>query len=84
MKKSNYIEKEEFIGKAEAIYKKLMPRLGKKYKGDVMAIEPESKKYVIAKDELEAALKAKKHFPRKVFYFVRIGYPVVHKFRKYG
>ena len=55
----------------------LLPR----YKGQVVAIEPDSGRYFIGDDVLEAAQTAKAALPHKIFDFFRIGYPAVHKFR---
>lgn len=73
--------KATFIQKGEEIYEDLRSKIEKKHKGEVMAIDPETRKFVIGKDTLEAALKAKKIFPDKIFYFIKIGYPAVHKLR---
>jgi len=75
------LDKEEFTEKGRAIYKKLRPKF-KKNKGKIIAIEIESGDYFIGEDELDAAQKARSKFPDKIFVFFRIGYPVVHKFRK--
>ena len=74
------LDKKEFTQKGKTIYKKLRPKLKNK-KGNIVAIEVESGEYFIGGDELEAAKKARKKFPDKIFVFFRIGYPVVHKFR---
>lgn len=68
--------------KGKRIYKRLKSKLEKRYKGNIIAIEPDSGDYVIGKDELEAALKAQHQFPGKLFDFFRIGYVAVHKFRR--
>jgi hypothetical protein len=65
----------------EKIYKRLSSRLGNRYKGRIIAIDPKTGKYFLGKDELEVALKAKKKFPGTLFSVFRIGYPTVHKFR---
>lgn len=75
------LDKKEFTEKGKSVYKKLQPKL-KKDKGKIVAIEIESGDYFIGDDELEAARKARNKFPDKIFVFFRIGYPVVHKFRK--
>ena len=75
------LDKEEFTKKGRAIYKKLQPGFKKK-KGKIVAIEVDSGNYFIGEDELDAAQKARSKFPDKIFVFFRIGYPVVHKFRK--
>lgn len=68
--------------KGRNIYKRLKSGLEKKYKGKIIAIEPDSGGYIIGKDELDAALKAQHKFPGKIFDFFRIGYAAVHKFRR--
>ena len=82
MEKLQQIAKSEFVDRGKRIYKRLKPELEAKYKGKVIAIDVESGNYVIGEDELDAALKAKRLFPDKIFDFIRIGYPVVHKLRK--
>ena len=81
MEKPKQIDKNEFVNKGKKIYKRLKSELEAKYKGKVIAIDVESGNYVIGEDELNAALNARRLFPDKVFYFIRIGYPVVHKLR---
>jgi len=76
-----YLDKDEFIERGKNVYKLLKPKLEKKFKGKVIAIEVDSGDYVIGSDELDAALKAQKKFPHKIFTFIRVGYPAVHKFR---
>lgn len=67
----------------ERIYKRLTSKLGRRRKGDIVAIDPKSGRYLLGKDELAVALKARKEFPGTHFSVFRIGYPVVHKFRKH-
>ena len=76
-----YLDKDELTERGKSIYKLLKPKLEKKFKGKVIAIEVDSGDYVIGDDELDAAMKAQKKFPDKIFTFIRIGYPAVHKFR---
>ena len=66
---------------SEKLYKRLAKRLLPRFKGQIVAIEPKSKGYVVGKDELEVALAAKSKFPGKQFGFFRVGYPAVHKVR---
>lgn len=82
MENPKQIDKNEFVNKGKKIYKRLKSELEAKYKGKVIAIDVESGNYVIGEDELDAALNARRLFPDNVFYFIRIGYPVVHKLRK--
>jgi len=80
MTEIKYSDKNELTQRGKAIYKPLRPKLEKKYKGKVIAIEVDSGNYVIGDDELDAAIKAREKFPHKIFTFIRIGYPAVHKF----
>lgn len=75
------INPEEFGSKGEEIYKLIGPQLEPEHKGEIAAIEVESGDYFLGKTVIEAWQKAKAEYPHKVFYFVRIGYPVVHIFR---
>ena len=75
------INREEFGSKGDEIYEKIKPLLEPKYKGEIVAIEVESGDYFLDETVIEAWQKAKVEHPDKVFYFVRIGYPVVHVFR---
>jgi len=81
MENLKQISKNEFVNKGKRIYKRLKPKLETKYRGKVIAIDVESGNYAIGEDELDAALNARRLFPDKIFYFIRIGYPVVHKLR---
>ena len=82
MTEIKYLDKNELTERGNNIYKSLKSKLEKKHKGKVIAIEVDSGNYVIGEDELDAAIKARKKFPHKIFTFIRIGYLAVHKFRK--
>ena len=58
-----------------------MDQSGELMVGWVVAIEVESGEYVLGDDELDAALKALERFPGKIFHFIRVGSPVMHKLR---
>lgn len=79
--KIHLINREEFGSKGEEIYKLIKPQLEPEHKGEIAAIEVESGDYFLGETVMEAGRKAKEKYPHKVFYFVRIGYPVVHTFR---
>ncbi len=81
MTEIKYVDKNKLTERGKTIYKTLKPKLERKYKGKVIAIEVDSGNYVIGDDELDAAIKARKKFPHKIFTFIRIGYLAVHKFR---
>ena len=74
-------KEERFYRKGKLLFRKLERRLRAKHRGKVIAIEPSSGAYVLGKDALEAALKAKERFLGRPVDFFRIGFPVVHKFR---
>ena len=63
------------------MYEHLKRELEPGHKGEIIAIEPDSGRYVVGKDELQVALKALQQFPGKQFSFFRVGYPAVHKLR---
>lgn len=63
------------------LFQKVQPRLLRRHKGQIVALEPDSGRYFIGKDELAATHLALDSMPGKIFDFFRVGYPVVHKFR---
>lgn len=65
----------DFAQKGGEIYKKISGKLEKKYRGKFLAIDVESEKYFLGETQEEAVREAKKHFPTKIFYFVKIGFP---------
>jgi len=67
--------------KASRLFHRVERRLLTHHKGEVIAIEPDSGRYFLGKDVLDAARHAMAEFPGKVFDFFRIGYPAVHKLR---
>ena len=73
-------ENEQYY-KGKRAFRRLERRLKAEHLGEVIAIEPTSGAYILGKDALEAAVKAKEKFPKKPVDFFRIGFPVVHKFR---
>lgn len=68
----------EFSERADAIYQKIRQELEPKYKGKIVAIEPESGDYFLGADELEAFEKGRVQHPGKPFHFIRVGYPGVY------
>ena len=73
------LDREAFSRKAIAIYEqKYRTQLETSERGKVIAIEVESSKAFLGRTALEAAMKARKEFPDRVFYFIRVGYPAVH------
>lgn len=73
----------EIAHKGEEVYQKISKQIEKKHLGSFIAIEVESGKYFIGETQIEATEKAKKHFPEKVFYLMKIGFPAVVTFSGY-
>ena len=48
-------------------------------KGMLAMIEPESRDYFLGRTTLETLKKAKKKYPDKIFYCIRIGSPFAHE-----
>jgi len=79
------MDREAFAEKALAIYdRKYRKHLEAKEWGKVVAIEVESGEAFIGRTVLEAAMKARKKFPDRLFYFIRVGYPAVHSLKGTG
>ena len=74
-------QREGFYRRGRVLFRRLERRLKAKHRGEVIALEPNSGTYVLGKDALEAALKAKEQFHGMPVDFFRIGFPAVHKFR---
>lgn len=73
--------KEELCLNGEAIYQTLKAQLEAEHRGEIVAIEPESGDYFLGKDVVEATEAGRAIHPGKLFYYVRIGFPVVHRRR---
>ena len=73
---------EGFYRRGRVFFRRLERRLKAEHRGEVVAIEPTSRSYVLGKNALEAALKAKEQFHGMPVDFFRIGFPAVHKFCK--
>ncbi len=56
-------------------------KLARTQKGQIAAIEMGSQEIFIGKDVVEATLKGWEKYPGQSFYFLRIGYPAVHRHR---
>ncbi len=67
--------------KASKLFRQVERRLLSRHKRQVIAVEPDSGRYFLGKDVLDAARQGMKALPDKVFDFFRIGYPAVHKLR---
>jgi hypothetical protein len=73
--------KEEICRRGEELYQTLKDRLAAEHLGEIVAIEPESGDYFLGKDVVEATEAGRRVHPAKLFYYVRIGFPAVHRRR---
>ncbi len=71
------------IAKAKRLSEEVLARIHslKEKKGMIAVIEPETGEYFLGKTLTEALREAKKKYPGKIFYSVRIGYPFIHEYR---
>jgi hypothetical protein len=67
----------EFSAKAQNIYKQIKNQLEKDHKDEYVAIEPDSGDYFLGNDQIEVITKAKKKYPNKIFYLIKIGHEAV-------
>lgn len=51
----------------------------KKKKGSIAVIEPQTGDYFLGQTLTEALKKAKQEYSGRIFYSIRIGYPVAHQ-----
>jgi hypothetical protein len=58
-----------------------LSKLVRMHKGQIAAVEMGSQEIFVGEDVVEATLKGWKKYPGQSFYFVRIGYPAVHRHR---
>ncbi len=64
----------ELTEKGKQIYlDELKDKLEKTHMGELMVLDVESKRYFLDKDPVVAVEKARKEFPGKLFFMVRIG-----------
>ena len=86
------MEKDELIKKADLgkivaegdkIYESVKSQYEPQHNGKFLAIEPESKKVFFGNESVDAMVAAKKEFPDKVFYLVKIGYGYTETLAKY-
>lgn len=71
------INPDELSRRAVEIYSEIKNGLEKTNVGDYVAIEVDSGSYFVGSSQIEAWEKAKKKFPGKIFYFIKIGFPAV-------
>jgi len=71
------IDTGEIVKRGIEIYEEIKDQYDPKEKGKFLAIEVESEKVYLGATSIEALESAKKEYPDKVFYLVKIGYDVV-------
>lgn len=52
-----------------------------KEKGMIAALEPETGKWFLGSNVIEALRQAREEFPGGVFFFIKVGYPAAHSQR---
>ena len=73
----------EIAQKGTQVYQKISKQIEKNHSGDFVAIEVESGKYFLGQTQVEAIEKAKKSFPTKIFYLMKVGFPTAVTFSGY-
>jgi len=73
----------EIAQKGIQVYQKISKQIEKEHSGNFVAIEVESEKYFLGQTQVEAIEKAKKHFPTKIFYLMKVGFPAAVTFSGY-
>lgn len=73
----------EIAHKGRDVYQKISKQVEKEHSGDFVAIEVESGKYFLGQTQVEAIEKAKKSFPAKIFYLMKVGFPAAVTFSGY-
>jgi len=68
----------EIARKGEEIYQReLKAKFEKTHFGKYIAIEVDSGEYFLGENQIDVSSKAKKKFPDKITYLIKIGYPAV-------
>ena len=60
----------------------LKEKLEPEHKGEIVVIDIETGEYFLGSDLTEADEKARKKYPNKVFYAVKIGFPALYAHKK--
>jgi hypothetical protein len=74
-------DQRKLVSEGKEIYKKLRDELEPQHRGEIVAIEVDSGEYFFGKTVIEATDKGREKYPDKVFYTVRVGFPVVYSYR---
>jgi hypothetical protein len=79
---SEYTVDQDFIARCRVLYEQLLPQLIVDYRGQVIAIEPESAEYFLGETLESASEKALARYSDRLFGFFRIdASPAVVKLR---
>ena len=74
----------EWIIKTQAVLDELNKerpedhKLKAQYLGKIVAIDVETGEYFLGDTVIEAGKKGREKYPKKVFHFIRVGFPAVH------
>lgn len=74
---------EKIAEEGSRIYGRIKARYGTKERGKFLAIDIDSQRTYLGTTSAEALARAKKEYPHKVFYVVKIGYDAAETMAKY-
>ena len=81
MTKVGEIHAKKLAEVGERLYEQnLRSKLESTHKGKIVVIDAESGDYFLGENLHEANEKARKKYPNKVFYAIKVGYPAVYSF----
>jgi hypothetical protein len=72
------INLQHFAKKGREIYERLQKSLEAQYLGKIVAIDVETGEYFLGDTVIDAGKKGREKYPKKVFHFIRVGFPAVH------
>src|SRR5213080_3133146 len=76
---------DDLVDRGQATYRqKLASILEPSYKGEFIAIEPDSSRYFLGNTATAALVAASAAMPRSVFYLTRVGRETAHSVRRHG
>ena len=74
---------QKIVDEGEKIYEQVKSQYEPQHNGKFLAIEVDSKKVYFGEEAIDARNAAKKDFPDKVFYLVKIGQGYIETLAKY-
>jgi hypothetical protein len=81
MPKTGELPAKKLAEAGERLYEEnLRSKLEPTHKGKIVVIDAESGDYFLGANLHEANEKARKKYPNKVFYAIKVGYPAVYSF----